>query len=240
MVSFSYLVNDQMVAFEAISPGSFNWLWDFGDGFLSVLENPVHFYQDKGTYEVCLWVEDSCGMAEYCEMVNVCDMPVAGFGYQAEGLSVFFQDTSVYPLYCFWSFGDGYFSDLKEPWHQYDAAGSYEVCLRIQNECGEDTICQWVIVDYSGLEELSGALFSVYPNPADDWLVIRDGNATAVGRQSADKVIITDLTGQVVGIYENPVAFPLQIGVGSLTAGFYMIRIFDAGEMISAMKFLKF
>ena len=32
------------------------WFWDFGDGNTSILQNPIHFYQDSGTYNVNLTV----------------------------------------------------------------------------------------------------------------------------------------------------------------------------------------
>jgi PKD repeat protein len=37
------------------------WSWDFGDGFNSNLRNPIHFYQDKGHYDVTLTVTDDKG-----------------------------------------------------------------------------------------------------------------------------------------------------------------------------------
>lgn len=35
------------------------WLWDFGDGATSTLENPTHTYADTGTYNVTLTVADA-------------------------------------------------------------------------------------------------------------------------------------------------------------------------------------
>jgi len=37
------------------------WFWDFGDAVTSTLQNPMHQYQDMGTYMVSLTVEDDDG-----------------------------------------------------------------------------------------------------------------------------------------------------------------------------------
>jgi PKD repeat protein len=38
-----------------------NWLWDFGDGVTDSVQNPVHVYQDTGTYSVSLVVSNANG-----------------------------------------------------------------------------------------------------------------------------------------------------------------------------------
>jgi gliding motility-associated-like protein len=41
--------------------GAYSWMWDFGDGEFDNLPNPVHQYQNEGTYTVTLIVVDSNG-----------------------------------------------------------------------------------------------------------------------------------------------------------------------------------
>ncbi len=41
-------------SFEDLSVDAVTWFWDFGDGITSVLENPIHTYQDTGYYIVTL------------------------------------------------------------------------------------------------------------------------------------------------------------------------------------------
>ena len=38
-----------------------SWTWDFGDGTISNLQNPIHFYQENQQYTVCLNIEDANG-----------------------------------------------------------------------------------------------------------------------------------------------------------------------------------
>lgn len=47
------------------------WLWSFGDGNLSVSQNPVHVYQTNGIFLVCLTVTDSCGTDSTCQTLSI-------------------------------------------------------------------------------------------------------------------------------------------------------------------------
>ena len=43
---------------DETSGNPISWLWDFGDGFTSQLQNPTHIYQDTGSYTVSLIIND--------------------------------------------------------------------------------------------------------------------------------------------------------------------------------------
>jgi len=75
-----------------------------------------------------------------------CAPPVADYIYTSEELDIFFQDSSLYAEEYYWDFGDGYYSDLMNPWHQYQSEGIYEVCLTTLNSCWSDTECKWIEV----------------------------------------------------------------------------------------------
>jgi len=144
-IDFDYVVDEMTAGFTGISPTAITWHWDFGDGDTSNVQNPEHIYLQPGFYQVCLRVEDTCYFAEHCEEVEICIAPpVSGFTYMAEGLNVFFQDTSIMAGSYYWDFGDGYFSNLKNPWHDYELNGSYLVCLTTSNSCGADTACEMI------------------------------------------------------------------------------------------------
>ncbi|MBI2967478.1 MAG: PKD domain-containing protein [Bacteroidetes bacterium] len=51
---------------SAVSSNSFisSWNWDFGDGFTSTQQNPVHIFQDSGTYNVTLVVSSGMGCTD--------------------------------------------------------------------------------------------------------------------------------------------------------------------------------
>ena len=62
-----FIVNDPFtcsgdVSFQDDSYGQpSGWLWNFGDGNTSTLQNPIHSYLSEGTYDVSLFVSNALG-----------------------------------------------------------------------------------------------------------------------------------------------------------------------------------
>lgn len=49
-----------------------SYYWDFGDGNVSDLASPVHYFEEEGTYEICLDIITYSGCADsYCETIQV-------------------------------------------------------------------------------------------------------------------------------------------------------------------------
>jgi PKD repeat protein len=48
-------VNDENVRMFNLTQGADSYLWEFGDGDTSKVENPYHKYMEEGTYDVTLW-----------------------------------------------------------------------------------------------------------------------------------------------------------------------------------------
>jgi len=114
------------------------WLWDFGDGNTSTLQNPIHTYSATGLYFVELTItSDSCTstMLQPVWYDNIIPQDCfADFTYSASGLNVDFFDFSwaVTPIQSwFWDFGDGTTSSLQNPAHTYSSSGVYDVELTI-------------------------------------------------------------------------------------------------------------
>ncbi len=122
--------------------------WTFGDGSGSAELNPVHTYNQGGSYTVCLRVKKAASSAaapcvrEYCQTLTVLAPPpcslVVGFSSQpstANPLQVHFSNNST-PLSntdsIRWTFGDGTSSAELNPVHTFPQAGSYTVCLRVK------------------------------------------------------------------------------------------------------------
>lgn len=143
-VFFNQSADGLEVSFQDFSFGQPNeWIWDFGDGNSSGLQNPTHAYDEPGNYFVCLVVLNACGNASTCNLVQVsCGAPEAGFSADTEDLAVTFSDTSTAGTQSwFWDFGDGNTSTQQNPTHTYDEPGLYEACLAINGACGPDTAC---------------------------------------------------------------------------------------------------
>ena len=104
---------------------------------------------------------------------SICQEPVANYTFEQEGFSAYFHDQSLHGETVYWDFGDGYYSDLTEPWHIYDNPGTYEVCLTVWNDCGMDSMCQMINIEQTSKpsDEYDNSI-SIYPNPAANYFTI--------------------------------------------------------------------
>jgi|FLOH01.1.fsa_nt_gi uncharacterized protein (TIGR02145 family) len=126
-----------------------SWLWNFGDGNTSTIQNPLHTYNNTGTYTVSLTVSNEGGTdietkADYISVSESGTTVVANFSADiTQGnapLSVNFTDLSLNnPTSWQWDFGDGGTSTVTNPTHTYNTDGSYTVTLAVTNSSGSDT-----------------------------------------------------------------------------------------------------
>lgn len=136
----------------------YQWLWDFGDGNTSSLQNPQHDYPTPGTYTVSLTVtsEDGVDTETRTDLISVEALaPVAAFNVSATTgnmpFTVTFTDTSSAGsgeiTQWLWDFGDGTTSDEANPSHTYTEAGKYSVRLTVTAD-GSDSVMQedWIEV----------------------------------------------------------------------------------------------
>jgi PKD repeat protein len=141
----------------SIGPEDMNYFWEFGDGGTSEEQNPVHFYQETGFFEVCLTISSPDCQSVFCNEVYVEGYPwdcYADFSWQLDAdMNVQFFDWSYpTPEEWLWDFGDGETSTEQNPSHQYFEPGDYEVCLHIYNSfvgCDE-IVCNVVEVGIPG------------------------------------------------------------------------------------------
>lgn len=122
--------------------GSTTYLWDFGDGGSSTLDNPTHTYALAGSYTVTLTVANgaNCKTVSAPKIVTVTSSPVASFSFtndnQCAGAVLAFTSTSTgitgASTYL-WNFGDGVTSTLINPTHSYGTGGTYNVTLTVSN-----------------------------------------------------------------------------------------------------------
>jgi gliding motility-associated-like protein len=133
------------------------WLWDFGDGGTSTLQNPSHTYADTGFFNVSL-IAGFHGCYDTLVVDSVVEVwpPIARF--VADNLIgcdtpfvVTFTDNSVVADVWRWEFGDGQvFNGQTPPPHSYTDIQFYDVWLYVQNTttgCMDSTSMQVKISD---------------------------------------------------------------------------------------------
>ncbi len=168
------------VDFFNTSVYAITYLWDFGDGTTSVLENPSHFYLNSGLYTVTLMAFGATGTdtSIVTGQIYVYPRPVANFqAYLSQhGDTVYFADNSVDATSWLWDFGDGDTSNLQNPMHIYSANGNYNISLLVSNDYGcSDTTYKPTFVKINvGIDEfqLSDSNIHVFPNPFSSELTI--------------------------------------------------------------------
>ncbi|MEO8762713.1 MAG: PKD domain-containing protein [Ginsengibacter sp.] len=122
--------------------GTVQWLWDFGDGTTSTLQNPQHtFTTYNQPYNVKLTITSltACG---YIVRKNIVyprgTFTKAGFDFvvrcdssyvRCVNTSLILPDTSVKKYS--WDFGDGNTSTQQDPVHHYATSGVYQVKLKM-------------------------------------------------------------------------------------------------------------
>ncbi|MEM1323014.1 MAG: PKD domain-containing protein [Bacteroidota bacterium] len=107
--------------------------WDFGDGNSSPETSPVHTFTEAGEYEVIQYASSTCGYDSVIVLIEVLPEPEVSFEHNRKvcwAQEVTFENTSVDISGHFWDFGDGDTSNLRDPVHVYDSAGTYTVTLR--------------------------------------------------------------------------------------------------------------
>lgn len=130
------------------------WQWSFGDSSPnSTQQNPVHTYTTSGLYSVILTVTNTSfsrtnttQKTSYINATANLDAPNADFTVtetcgESTDTFYFIDFSTGGGLYAWnWSFGDGAYSELRNPTHQYAGNGTYDVNLTVWGAYGMDSL----------------------------------------------------------------------------------------------------
>ncbi len=130
------------VQFAANSTGATWWLWTFGDGGTSSLENPTHIYQSLGPFTITLTIgNDSCQYTYNYPPITFGPNTGSGGGlgggvppipppvYHCAPFTVSYTNPDPSAIGWLWSFGDGNTSNLPSPTHAYSDSGAFVTTL---------------------------------------------------------------------------------------------------------------
>jgi PKD repeat protein len=137
------------VQFYANSTNATTWLWNFGDGSTSTVQNPVHIYNSNGPFLITLDIaNDSCSMSLSTPPTSIGTASGGGGGFgnpttpvyskvvRCAPYSVNFYNPFVEPYTLLWVFGDGTTSALENPVHAYSDSGSFIPMLLYTDQFG--------------------------------------------------------------------------------------------------------
>ena len=209
---------------STLSPTS--WLWDFGDGASSSIKNPTHTYSIAKSYTVTLTAKNSYGSNSKSTIVNVTEhgnAPVADFNASkttiTKGESIQFNDLSTNnPTSWFWNFGDGEYSDRKDPIKIYNKTGTFTVSLIATNSFGNNTTTKSIkVTETVSLPTVStsGVVYLSQTSATSGGNVTSDGGATVTargvcwnttGNPTLENCINKTIDGNSLGVFTSTVA----------------------------------
>ncbi len=161
----SPLCQGDAVSFTNTSSPAISWTWNFGNGNISLSENPAdQFFPDLSFYTVELEITNSYGCSDSTSAtLENHSIPDAEFlvGNLCVGDYANFYDNSTIVNDVieswYWDFGDGQTSTLENPLHTYATSDSVEVILTVSTGDCSDT-------DYSIIVPMAPPAFT--PTPA--------------------------------------------------------------------------
>jgi len=179
---------DKTIYFRDLSTSSSpitSWVWNFGDGTYSTLQNPHHLYIYQHDTSLMVWLyftskDCSDSVMKYINVKGRDSIPAAckaSFisSYQPDsslsGATYFFTNTSSSNAISYnWSFGDGSGSTLKNPMHTYLLQPGAMVFVRLQITTSlncTDTFAQTIIIPHNPTD-------SCYANFNSELLITTD------------------------------------------------------------------
>ena len=175
-----------------------------------------------------------------CDTLGIDNIPLAGFRYDVSDLEADFTSVSWYePENWSWDFGDGNVSGTVDPVHIFDSSGTYDACLTVSNQYGQDTHCKLVTVDKSTSTSqlLPDNAVTIGPNPVRDVLNLWFDERYA---DEVSRFEIRDIYGRLV--HDNDVYGhqSTPINLGQYAAGTYICVVKNGdGLVIWQRKFVK-
>ena len=136
------------------NPGTWNWLWRFGEGTTSTTKDPVHNYISTGEFTVTLIAGNAnCTDSIKHKITVLPQPPVANFDSIPPGcapLVVTMKNTSLNTgipgTTYIWDFGDGSTRTEKNPHYEYQSPGVYRLRLTVTGPGGISSKSQIVEV----------------------------------------------------------------------------------------------
>jgi PKD repeat protein len=222
----------QKSSFTDQSTGSpVDWIWNFGTGDTSGIQNPSYSFSKPGKYLVSLKIRTAEGCTDSAaDSVTIFPLPSAKFSHSASKMSVSFVPADSSNVLYAWSFGDSTYSKSVKPSHTYASNGIYNIRLGVKdsNACFNSST-DTVNINWTGIPYLNqqGFSWSVYPNPFENNLTLVY-NITEEHRVS---LTLSDITGKQISIFAGEkqeagnYRFDIKAEDFHLSPGLYLLKL---------------
>lgn len=144
-ISTNNICQGQSIDFNDITANNPNtFIWDFGDGTTSILQNPTHVYNNSGSFDITLTtsISGQCATSfTFPNEVEVFEKPEIDFSVDtayscSTPFNVVFTDNTPNIVNWSWDFGDGQTSSANNPINSFMNPGLFDVSLEVENNNG--------------------------------------------------------------------------------------------------------
>ncbi|AXG74515.1 T9SS C-terminal target domain-containing protein [Flavobacterium arcticum] len=215
--------------------------WDYGNAITADIYGS---YYVGGRFDNLLYIGDTTladgaqgrdfFIAKYGTENCDCSIPQPSFGVvpdEQNGSNFSFNYTGTTPYNTIlWSFGDGQTSDVESPEYSYSTLGTYNVCVTVTNDCGDEEYCTEVEATTLGTAVFKNTLATVYPNPVDEVLNVRTEKALSYKVYSilGSEIAMGNLDAGSTILYFD-----------SLESGVYFLHLSDKNNTSEVIKLFK-
>ncbi len=183
---YNYIDSANNSTFHFVDYSSYvpvTWVWDFGDGNTSTVQNPIHTYNTPGTWTVCLTTTDANGCSSsYCQQLS--NIPIQDLE------AYLFHQTSVSPGFPVWVYLDCYNSGtiLMNGTVQYRYPAGTTVNATSVVPASHDVVNRLLTFNFSGL----------LPGTSNSIMVDLDANVSLVlGSLAEDTLWVNPISGDL-------------------------------------------
>lgn len=208
--------------------------WTFSDSTLIMDNEPIRQF-GPGWTTYC--ISGGCDTVTCDSLYVMPDCSAKFFVDTSAGLFNFWQSYRVSPSsYSFsWDFGDGNISNLPFPNHTYTQSGIYNICLTVSysddSVSCSDSYCESVDISSSnqniqvndsatiGIQSVDMLSIEVYPNPANDYLIVEGESVKKIGGFK-----LYDVNGAVIRVWEKGKEYRCSLNLQGVRPGVYVLK----------------
>lgn len=146
----------------------------------------------------------------------------------------FFGNLSTNVITYAWKFGDGGNDNVQNPIYTYTTPGLFTVeLITINGGCNDTDYIDIMVFNTTSINDLDGETeFKLYPNPANDYIVIKTSKA-----ESLSGINIYSLTGKLEKtVTLNQLQEELRVNVSNLAPGNYLMEFLPNNSGASAIQ----
>ena len=210
------------VAFTNQSLNADSWLWDFGDGQTSTLENPVHAFSASGSYTVKLTATNTgSGLSDVATFaVVVFPLPQVDLGPDTTITTQQVLTLNPGPGFSSYLWNDGSTTAFLQVVGSLLSPGSYTYSVTVTNGQGCEGVAEITVTVTLPSNTEDQPLFPeflVYPNPAQGILYLET-------EAKIELVQWLDMTGRV--IFQGEPDSRTHLRVPDTADGVYLLKAF--------------